>query len=447
MGIKRSITMAGPLIPIKKPDGSVVKVTFEEFQKIKAAGPTKPAVPVSDTPASPVTSTTKAEPTAASEEDLDISEQDIADVKVLSEMPIPPPPKEIEEEEFADISDLLSKPIPPPPPAIKQVAPTSKPKKVTDVKKPIRTDLATTSPVTNIFVDEAAATLHDWDDDDHVSPLEMSIHHNEEVDETLPALPAKRDKVVPEVLNKLSFQISEDLHARLSSLIQSRLKEIRHDDQVVAYAVKSVETGGFGLAKEQASELLDAILDALHIPHDEAPLPSKPQTLPTKTIAIKPPVKKAPTPAPAPGQAVNPLPRPTPLSTEAKPFMQDMYSPKKPVVADPVRESIRPESIGPVDQIRMFNVTDFRRLADTPEKMKNQLLQKFKILKGESYMLYIDAVHAWYQSPLYTRYQAILLEAINAKAPVKDSIEKQRDKGITMEEFTQIATIGKAVRF
>lgn len=69
-----------------------------------------------------------------------------------------------------------------------------------------------------------------------------------------------------------------------------------------------------------------------------------------------------------------------------------------PLVRDVISEA---EEMGPVDEIKKFSLTDFRRLSSNPDEAAARLKQKFINLKDESYLLFLEALKAWRRSPLF----------------------------------------------
>ena len=75
--------------------------------------------------------------------------------------------------------------------------------------------------------------------------------------------------------------------------------------------------------------------------------------------------------------------------------------PARPVMRDVIAKNT---GVGPIDEIRMFNLVDFRRLSVDPQEAADRFKQKLENLKAESYLLYMDALNAWRESPLYLEY-------------------------------------------
>ncbi len=413
-------------ISVKQPDGTIKKVPVGEFKKqftpkTKQVKQTPPPTPV---PA----------PVVKKVEEQVVS----APAPIVNDPPPTPEPP---------------KPTPPPTPkVVRKVSVGDVKKTPTDIIADTSVHaLSTTAPVTDIFIDEAMSKAHHWDVDDHKSPLEVDLHKDESsVHKDLPSIPHGRDGVLDEVINDLSFTINEDLHPRLRSLIQSRLKGIRKDEQIVGYAKKGTDQGGLGLGDEQSEELLNAILDALHLEHsapESKPLPHLTDNSRSATVDKVPlaePIKKVPQKK----KIISTQPKPA-----GKPVMHDVRPPiapkvptyKPPSVEEKAKEA-KVESIGPVDEMKMFTITDLHRLGSTPAEQEKVLKQKFDILKQESFFLYINAVTAWFQSPIYKMYSDVLKESINQQKTMAEITGKHKSDGISILDVMTVVEINKHIK-
>lgn len=94
-------------------------------------------------------------------------------------------------------------------------------------------------------------------------------------------------------------------------------------------------------------------------------------------------------------------------------------------------------SIGPVDELRYFTLVDFRRMSSKPEEAAVRLKQKFINLRKESYILYLDALNAWRNSPLFNDYIGISAEALNNNKPL-EGVVVDREKIQIKEVFALI---------
>ena len=301
-------------------------------------------------------------------------------------------------------------------------------------------ELAMTTPVKDIFVDEAVYTktqkhkntktqphldssvgvssiespkqnsVKNWTKEDNKSPLEDEVEELRQ-HEALEILPDKKQDLFTEVLKKIKFPVPDDLQARFHSLISSRVKEVRSDDQFLSYVGYPVDAGGLGLDDNQSQELLQTVKDVWRIVA---------QKKPEKIQVIKDPIElQKPEEVKKQVTKLNiSLPR---KKLEGKPVLHDMVQPK-PVETDGVSNlsGVEKQSIGPIEEIKKFSLIDLRRMGNDSADNFKKLLQKFKDLKKDSIVLYLEAVQTWYESPLYKQYQDLIFRALDTGVKVKD---------------------------
>lgn len=309
------------------------------------------------------------------------------------------------------------------------------------------TALATTTPVSRVFVDEAAAAVHPIDID-HRSPLE------EELDEPIAAtslsrLPADTKDAFAATLADLPFPIDPSLRGRATSLMQSRAKDIRSDDQFILYATKPALDGGLGLDESQARAMLGALVAHAHL----SKLADIPPALPLKQkrAAV---LAKEQTPMPPPRRLApssSALERPF----SARPTMHDVVPAMAPSIhsSEPLRAAASDISahdlgttVSPVEELQSIRMEDFRRLGRTVADRGAAISHKFDMLRAEAFPLFIEASNAWRQSPLMAAYMNMLAESVRDGATVTDTIGAHADaNALTAEEFTAIAEINKRV--
>ena len=223
-------------------------------------------------------------------------------------------------------------------------------------------------------------------------------------------LPDKKDDLFAEVLKRIKFPISDNLRARLQSLITSRVKEIRDDAQFLIYVSRSTAIGGLGLKNEEADELLKIVKEVWHLANEKLTRKMSP-VLEADKITIKRAEEVTP-------KASIFLPR---EKTVGKPVLHDVIKPKliiKSNESEPLIEERK--ATGPIEEIKNFSLIDLRRLGDGTADNFKKLLQKFKVLKKDSIVLYFQAMQAWYESPLYGQYQNLLKKAMVSESKIKD---------------------------
>ncbi len=191
------------------------------------------------------------------------------------------------------------------------------------------------------------------------------------------------------------INLAPELLDRFHSLTSSLYKGIRTLDQVLAYATLPGPQGGLGLSLAETERLKAAL----------AALPGTPKMVTKPKAQAMPPAEVMP---PKPAKTLQPLGQRLP--------MRDVEPPA------PAHRAL--EVMGPVEEMKNFNLTDWRRLAATPEKAKDLMIAKFISLKNESYFLYQDARTGWYASPLLTMYQKLVVDALNAGERLSDWSQK-----------------------
>lgn len=188
-------------------------------------------------------------------------------------------------------------------------------------------------------------------------------------------------------IKNAKINLSPELSDRFHSLATSLYKGVRTLDQVMNYASLPSNQGGLGLTPTEVERLVIALESVPGTPK----LVSKPRV--SSPVGIQ-------------NQVISKIPV-KPLQTLGQPMpMRDVEAPPMP------KQSM--QVMGPVEEMKTFSLVDWRRLAATPAKAKEIMLNKFASFKKESYFLFQDARLAWYASPLLNLYQKSVVDALNA---------------------------------
>ncbi len=284
-------------------------------------------------------------------------------------------------------------------------------------------ELTNTTPVTEYFTDLARS--HEWDKADHRSLLEEA--HPPLRSE---ALSIDRYEDVEAVLKGISFSFPKELHGRLHSLIQSRIKEVRSDAQVKEYAMRPQDTGGLGLQEDHADALIAAVHERLHVQNISKP--PQPKRRITKKARVR-----APSSAATSHTSIQPASKSAPpiVRTQKKPSMHDVVAPNASVRA-----------LGPIDEVRQMSVDVFRGLGATPQEQGDVIRKKVATLKQETYVDFISGIEAWFVSPIYRAYEEVLQRSLDTGVTVGDVLSDQ-NTGMSGEEFGEIAKLNQEFRF
>lgn len=285
---------------------------------------------------------------------------------------------------------------------------------------------------------------------------------------------------VDEIIQSILFLVGEDQQEKLKSLVLSRVKEVRTDVQVKEMAQMSVESGGLGLDETKVTILMNAISHVLTQKPAAAPLASAKGMLSpvpqTAASASSTPI----TPA-APSASQNkPIPAPTeiapsPIFINKKPdaqkiissliaedaaeaqmkvSMQNRMSPQKIPTMQRMETGkvimhdvvVAGQSMGPIDEMLNCSLLDFRRLGATPNASADVLIKKFQILKAESFLLFLQGRAAWFKSPLYLMYLDLLEQSLHQRKTISILLGMNKDT-LTMEEIQETARVSQSLNF
>ncbi len=368
--------MAEPLISIKKPDGTFVKVTMAEFLAMKKQ---KNVLPASSAPS------------ASSSQPVSVSADLVPNKK----------------SENAQVSRA----------AIAHHG-GAKPAQSIHIKHDVgqKKDVSGNShkPLTSA---------------DARSPLEEKIVAKSNA----PLTSHKREGQVEEVVRRLGFGVGPDLSGRFKSLVLARLKDIKSEDDVRSVLMRPVASGGFGLAKGQADTVV-GITREVHAKHHIA---TRDEVKNIPVLKGKSGMSLMVEPPELPAIATDVSPKKyneVYQAQQAAPSRPDLV-PANDVVSRLVKESLANEPVftistkstpkqfvqdisapdiemGPVEELRSITLGDFRKLSSSPEEAAKRLQQKILNLQAESFVWYLDGLSAYHSSPLYLEYIQAVFQSL-----------------------------------
>ena len=300
------------------------------------------------------------------------------------------------------LSELDKKPAPKPPVAPVRVAKLPE-QSISPVRRAVGVNMADGPKATKL----PEPVKHDLS-----SPLEEpapAIH---------PAMPLRssgREDQIESIMKSLSFKVPVGNVSRFRTVIQLFLKDIRGERETIEILTRKEIEGGVGLSEGQAEEAV--------------------QKAKQKNVSTPPPKFD-------PRESIR-LEQEVPALIRAMPSMQKLKAipvvpQKMPIPAAPKTEfKISSERVkttmsdvktpfeyAPVDEIRYFSLTDFRRIAGNPTDAAARLKQKFMNLREESILLFFEALEAWRSSPLYLDYLSSVSESLSKRTPLARSQDK-----------------------
>lgn len=262
-----------------------------------------------------------------------------------------------------------------------------------------------------------------------IDELEQNAPDIETIVKGTPA--PNRQGQVSEILRMLPFKVPADSESRLRTLLQLFLKDIRSSDQTREVLMRPLSEGGIGFTKNQAQSILsiaEEVNGRLLVDTESVPtlkpraggmvfqhgmprvsdMPAlKPRPVAPQLASAAAPQQAAALPTPAP--AVRPVAAPSTNTPPPPKFSLHETQATRPVMHDVV---VKPTTMGPVDEIKYLTTEDFRRLGKTPPEACDRLFQKFMDLKDESILLFLQALDAWRQSPVYNEYAGAATQAL-----------------------------------
>lgn len=105
--------------------------------------------------------------------------------------------------------------------------------------------------------------------------------------------------------------------------------------------------------------------------------------------------------------------------------------------------SVSEEEMGPVEELKSMTLEDFRRISSNPEEAAKRVLQKMLNLKEESFVWYLDGVAAFRNSPLYVEYMSNICRSLSERKTVANVLASQN--GIKLSEVVAIVEMEKDV--
>ncbi len=294
--------------------------------------------------------------------------------------------------------------------------------------------------------------------------LTSSLHSNLSVEEDLPPalehLPRtspSRDSEAEEVLKRLKFSPPSEHQNRLRTIIQLYLKDVRSAEQAQEILSRSGQAGGVGLSAEESRMVIQTADEvrkehSLVVIHTAVPAVIRPVGLPATATPFNAFVHSTPSTQAVPQKtasshqsgspavsAANLSPQALPSSTAAN------FSLRSPVHHTVMHDiTAPPEALGPVDEIAYLTLTDFRRLASTPEEAALRLKQKFINLHQESILLYLEALEAWHASPLYHSYVTSALEYLARGQKLTTAVVDK--KNIQLSEMKALVSMERELK-
>ena len=315
-----------------------------------------------------------------------------------------------------------------------------------------------------------------------------------EVPELITDTKAAADRIVAET--KVSFA-SGELRTRFDHIVDARLRDVRDGFGTREKLEASVESGGVGMSGPALVAVMEMVesMDAMHhlalgaktdylkekIATEKAAKAESAEAAKTQDAQVMS-QRYAEITGKAPDAHVEPsttarasVAIPASVATEQRAQSIDTAKvkaaieaakPVGPVVTPvmsaasipatasgrPVVEDIRFERklAGPVEELRMLTLSDFRRLSSDPKQAILRVRDKVELAAQEGYEHRIAAIKAWRESPLSQLYVSVSREALMGGKSIVDVLADKRSRNedvLKDDELHAIVELNGILRF
>ncbi len=277
------------------------------------------------------------------------------------------------------------------------------------------------------------------------------------------------DQEVEDIISKSGVNLTdEELKRRFKNTITLRLREVRDQIQTREMLLSSPLIGGMGFDSQTADRILAIInkeferLDGRlreevsSEPFSDLRAEAKKlleQPL-TEAKAVRFESRQAPVENISEIKIESAKPRIAPKPQAVSPVQSVSFN--RPVVSPPSAKpkiedvKFRPRLTGPIEEIRSMTLVDFRRLAQTPEKIIEKILEKIELLEEESFTKKTEAIKAWKESEVYRLYLELGDQSMAERKPISEIIaQRQRlnQPTLTEEELEAIFELNQRLRY
>ena len=239
-----------------------------------------------------------------------------------------------------------------------------------------------------------------------------------------PAVTIDLDQEIAAIIDQSQLVFTDEQQKkRLANIIRTRLKGARNQIQARLALMTPREAGGVGLDQVKADKVLYLLGHRLEKIQDK----------------IRAAVSQEPV-----GLVSQPVGQST--SGPVNQWASQPVIAAKPAVAE---VKFKPQLLGPLDELKSLTLTDFRRLAETPQIAAHKILEKIKVLELDSFGQKIQGIKAWQQSQISRLYRAMGEQSLVEGKPITAVMAQNQAAGrssLTAEEFSAIADLNQKLR-
>lgn len=280
-----------------------------------------------------------------------------------------------------------------------------------------------------------------WSADDHVSLL------SEQVEGGVHEVSAIRgDEQIITFLRTCPVVIDTEFQGRAVALLSSFVKGVRTRDQLLQYATKDTAVGGLQLSPVDAQLLVQSVETYFHLAsvskldkgstssfykqeEKKVMVGNTKNTNTTPILPINPPLAGV---RPHIGDIIAP----------AIQIPREVPSERNLVVEKNIPSKDRPT--GPVEEMSTFTKEDFRRLNQDAQAAAKILLEQVENARIESPFLGLSVQRAWFHSPLYQEYVDMLTQSLVEEVTIQELSRGLGVDALRLDEVEAILEINRS---
>ena len=109
----------------------------------------------------------------------------------------------------------------------------------------------------------------------------------------------------------------------------------------------------------------------------------------------------------------------------------------------------RPIAMGPIEELRTMDLTDFRRLAAKSGAAANKIRQRLAVLREDGIDRYAAGIKAWRESAVYGVYVRMIRQGLVEGRPIEDiaAADTSDPERFSGEELQAVIELNKSLRF
>lgn len=268
------------------------------------------------------------------------------------------------------------------------------------------------------------------------------------------AAPVDVESIVKTICENPAFQFSDVLlKDRCGKLVESRVREVRTAEQTRSQLERSVDAGGLGVTGRRLADMLSMIEGEVTRYQEASMVKQEQEKGAAKEARQKKVIEKQDVAKQEEAQLAKRYEQLTGQVRNAIEQSKVPAVPKRPrVQAQASMQEIAFEKrlTGPVEELRMLSLLDFRRLSSDPKQAATKVKDKVGLLEEQGYDKKIEGIKAWRESPLNKLYMGVTRDAVLKGMPVVQLLSERRaakEETLTDEELKMMMELNAELRF